>query len=151
MSCIEWILITRTTTPAYDEEIGPRPVSRAPFLMFLDLSFEMAGAGAQPFVDNKLKQRKVLLFSKTSSPECKTVKELLQEYKMAVQHFEVVEIEKRQDVNQIEDYFMILCLSDRREVPQLFVDGKYVGGEKEILLMHESGQLKKVLQAAGVM
>ncbi|KAL3870727.1 hypothetical protein ACJMK2_038771 [Sinanodonta woodiana] len=111
----------------------------------------MAGAGAQPFVDNKIKQRKVLMFSKTYSPECKTVKSLLQEYNIAEKHFEVVEIEKRQDVNQIEDYFMILCLSDQREMPQLFVDGKYVGGEKEVLLMHASGQLKKVLQAAGAM
>jgi len=29
---------------------------------------------------------------------------------------EVVNIERRQDVNQIEDYFMVMCLSEKREV-----------------------------------
>ncbi|OWF37483.1 glutaredoxin-C8-like [Mizuhopecten yessoensis] len=102
-------------------------------------------AGAKPFVDSKIKQRPVLLFSKKYSPESKMVKEIMDGYKLTNKTYEVVEIENRQDCNQIEDYFQIICLTDRREVPQLFVRGKYIGGEQEIRRLHESGNLGKIL------
>ena len=73
-------------------------------------------AGATKFVDDKLKQRRVILFTKSYSPECKLVRGLLDEYKLSDTEFEVVEIERRQDVVQIENYFQILCLTDSRAV-----------------------------------
>ena len=76
----------------------------------------MAGAGARPFVDQKIAQRKVMLFSKSYVPECKEVKEVLEEFGMSADHYEFVELEKRQDVNQIENYFQILCLTNNRAV-----------------------------------
>jgi len=77
-------------------------------------------AGAKPFVDKKLTQRKVILFSKTTSPACKTIKEVLDGYGLKFPKYEVVEIENRQDCNQIENYFQILCLTDRRDVRTFF-------------------------------
>ena len=76
----------------------------------------MAGVGAKKFVDEKLDQRKVLLFSKTYSPESQSVLKLLEDYNMKHPTFEVINIETRQDCNQIENYFQIKCLTDRREV-----------------------------------
>ena len=76
----------------------------------------MAGAGAKIFVDKKLAQRKVLLFAKTYSPESQAVQKLLDEYNMKHPTVEIINIEARQDCNQIENYFQILCLTDRREV-----------------------------------
>ena len=76
----------------------------------------MAGAGARPFVDQKIAQRKVMLFSKSYVPECREVKEVLVEFGMSPDHYEFVELEKRQDVNQIENYFQILCLTNNRAV-----------------------------------
>ncbi|XP_076451426.1 glutaredoxin-1-like [Babylonia areolata] len=111
----------------------------------------MAGAGAKPFVDKKLAQRKVMLFSKSYVPECKEVKSVLAEFQMSPAIYEYVEIEKRQDVNQIENYFQILCLTDNRAVPQLFVDKRYIGGHEEIMRMHNNGTLKTVLQEAGAL
>lgn len=37
------------------------------------------------------------------------------------------------------------------QVPQLFLDGKYIGGEKEITLMHQSGELGKLLVTSGAL
>ena len=84
----------------------------------------MAGAGARPFVDLKLAQRKVMLFSKSCVPECKEVKAVLAEFGMSPDIYEFVEIEKRQDVNQIENYFQILCLTDNRAVSILITSMK---------------------------
>ncbi|CAL1531430.1 unnamed protein product [Lymnaea stagnalis] len=108
-------------------------------------------ADAIPFIDLKLKQRKVILFSKSYSPECKMVKMILGQYKLSDKDYEVVEIEKRQDCVQIENYFQVLCLTDSRTVPRLFVEGHYIGGEKEITLLQKSGELKKILKEARVL
>lgn len=78
--------------------------------------YSVAGAGAVPFIDIKLKQRKVALFTKSYSPECKKVKDILDTYQLCGQDYEICEIQSRQDCTQIENYFHILCLSDTRTV-----------------------------------
>ena len=83
------------------------------------------------FVDYKIMQRRVLLFSKKYIPACRQVKEILQKFNLSSQIFEVVEIESRQDVNQIENYFQVICLTDSREVRKLFLNNEYI-----ILLLH---------------
>lgn len=81
----------------------------------------MAGAGAEPFVNKKLQQRKLMMFSKTYSPECKAVKAIFSTYPLAPTHFEMVEIEKRQDCTQIENYFQTLCLTNNRAVSVILI------------------------------
>ncbi|XP_059175704.1 uncharacterized protein LOC131955560 [Physella acuta] len=105
-------------------------------------------AGAIPYVDSKLRQRKIILFSKSYSPECKMIKKIISEHQLSERDFEIVEIEKRQDCVQIENYFQVLCLTDARSVPRLFVNGEYIGGEKEIVLLQKSGELKNIFAAA---
>ena len=78
-------------------------------------------AGAKPFVDAKLKQRKVVLFSKSYSPECNGIKDIMDRFDLADKDYEVVEIEKRQDCTQIENYFQILCLTDSRAVRVAYI------------------------------
>lgn len=105
----------------------------------------MAGAGAMPFVDNKIAQRRVILFTKSCCPDSKTARKYLDEFNLGHDIYEVVEIEKRQDCTQIENYFQILCLSDTREVPQLFIEGKYIGGWREIPRLYNSGELASLV------
>ncbi|XP_050414156.1 uncharacterized protein LOC126828411 [Patella vulgata] len=107
-------------------------------------------AGAQTFVDAKLAQKKVLLFTKSYCPESETAKTVLDGYKLMLKDFEVVEIEKRQDCIQIENYLHRLSLTNSRVTPQLFVAGKYVGSDMDIPRLHSNGQLKQVLQQAKV-
>ena len=76
----------------------------------------MSGAGAIPFVENKLHQRKVILFAKSFVPECKTVREILDSYKIIPDEYEVCDIESRQDSTQIENYLQIICLTNARAV-----------------------------------
>ena len=84
----------------------------------------MAGAGAKPFIDAKIKQRKVVMFAKSYSPECKMVRAIMEEYQMSPNVYEVCEIECRQDCTQIENYFQIVCQTDTRSVRQLQLCGQ---------------------------
>ncbi|XP_074655357.1 glutaredoxin-like [Tubulanus polymorphus] len=110
----------------------------------------MAGGGAIAFVDAKIKQRPVMLFSKTHSPDCKEIKSILKQYSMSPHVCEITEIDARQDCTQIDNYFQTICLTDRREVPQLFVRSRYIGGAREIVRLHASGELENVFQEAEV-
>ena len=80
--------------------------------------YSSAGAGAVMFVDAKIAQRKVMLFTKKWSRESEEIKELLNSYKLSGNHYEFCEIESRQDCGEIENYFQILCETDSRVVSE---------------------------------
>ena len=73
-------------------------------------------AGAEVFVDAKIQQKKVMVFAKKQSPACKRAREILKEYGLDIKTCEFVEIERRQDCTQIENYFQTICLTDTRAV-----------------------------------
>jgi hypothetical protein len=77
----------------------------------------MSGA-TKLFVDTKLKQRPVIVFSKKASAECLRAKMILSNYEldMPEDFCEYVEIESRQDCGSIENYLMQLSLNDCRQV-----------------------------------
>lgn len=102
-------------------------------------------AASRKFVDEKIKQRKVLMFAKVWCSECKQAKSILDQYKMTPDTFEVLNIDSRQDCSKIENYFQVLCLTDRRNVPRLFINGKHIGDLEVIRRMHENNSLRKTL------
>ena len=78
--------------------------------------YSSAGVGAAPFIDAKIAQRKVILFTKQRNQDSEEVKEVLSTYKLPEDIFEICEIESRQDCNQIENYFQVLCQTNSRIV-----------------------------------
>ena len=76
----------------------------------------MAGFVWKTFVDKKIKQRKVVMFGKTRSPACVFSLDMLRSYNMDSDTFEVINLEKRRDVSEIETYFHTICLTDNRDV-----------------------------------
>ena len=59
---------------------------------------------------------KVMLFTKKRCIDSQAVMEILGKYALTDEVYGTVEIECRQDVTQIENYFQILCLTDSRAV-----------------------------------
>ena len=43
----------------------------------------------------------------------------------------------------------VLCYCVK--VPRLFIDGRFIGGEREIQRLHESGELTNILLEAGAL
>lgn len=71
-------------------------------------------AGAKLFVDKKLAQGNIVVFSKSYSPDCKLIQRILAEY--SLKNLLYVDIESRQDCTQLENYLQILCQTDARSV-----------------------------------
>ena len=73
-------------------------------------------AGARPFIDAKIKQRAVLMFTKKQCPDSKLARSIMGDYKLRTDVFECCDIDSRQDCTQIENYLQVLCLTDTRSV-----------------------------------
>jgi monothiol glutaredoxin len=90
---------------------------------------------------------KVLLFMKgnKSFPQCGFSSKVVEILKSEGVDFETVNVLADPEIRQgIKDY------SSWPTIPQLYVNGKFVGGCDIVTEMHASGELDKELRAAGV-
>ena len=75
------------------------------------------------FVKHSILSRRVVLFSKSADPYCLLAKKTLQQYKIRPDSLLILEIDRRQDVQQVENFlaFICKCPDFGREVPRLFI------------------------------
>ncbi|XP_068576151.1 glutaredoxin-1 [Cebidichthys violaceus] len=104
---------------------------------------------AQQFVQTKIKGDKVVLFIKPTCPYCITAKEVLSKYKFKPGHLECVDISKRGDMSNMQEYF--LELTGARTVPRVFIGEECVGGGSDVEALHKSGKLESMLQSIGAL
>ncbi|KAK2657086.1 hypothetical protein Ddye_010138 [Dipteronia dyeriana] len=95
------------------------------------------------FVQNSIFSNKIVMFSKSYCPYCSRAKHIFAE--LHEKPF-VVELDLRDDGAQI--MYVLLDLVGRRTVPQIFVNGKHVGGCDDLKASVSSGQLQKLLGAS---
>lgn len=57
--------------------------------------------------------------------------------------YKVIEIENRQDCDQIQD--VLGNMTGARSVPRVFVNGKFIGGGTDVKKLNETGELAKML------
>ncbi|RXG54578.1 Glutaredoxin-C4 [Armadillidium vulgare] len=100
----------------------------------------MEGETAQ-FVQEKINNHKIMIFSKSYCPYCKTAKECFNELGAK---YEVLELDKDPKGNEIQD--ILLEITGARSVPRVFVNGKCIGGGSETKELLNSGQLKKMIE-----
>ena len=97
-------------------------------------------------INNKIKEKPVFVISKKSCPYCVKAKDALKKYKILQDSMEIMEIDKRKDMVEIQDFMMEL--TGGRSVPRVFIGGKFVGGGDETMAAHKKGKLQKMLEDA---
>nr|XP_023880322.1 glutaredoxin-C3 isoform X1 [Quercus suber]POE75853.1 glutaredoxin-c3 [Quercus suber] len=102
-----------------------------------------ASTSASAFVQNVIYSNKIAFFSKSYCPYCLRAKGILSE--LHEQPF-VVELDLRDDGAEIQD--VLLDLVGRHTVPQIFVNGKHIGGSDDLKAAVQSGQLQKLLSTS---
>jgi monothiol glutaredoxin len=123
----------RTTMP-------PRPAPQAA------AAAPKAEGSVHDFIDGMVKSNKLFLFMKgsPSAPQCgfsANAAGILQSYGVEIPHFDVL---SDPDVRQgIKEY------SDWPTIPQLYIGGEFVGGSDILTELHQSGELRGMLQKAG--
>lgn len=100
---------------------------------------------AKEFIDNTVKEHKIVLFMKGTAqfPQCGFSGRAIQLMKACgVKDLVTVNVLEDDDVRQgIKDY------SNWPTIPQLYVDGEFVGGSDIMNEMFESGELQKMIPA----
>jgi len=106
-------------------------------------------AKGKQLVIELIKNKKVVMVSKSSCPFCVKAKNALANYKIKPDEYEILEIAGRDDMSEIQDYMREI--TGARSVPRVFIDGKCIGGGDETMSLHRSNQLNGLLQNAGAL
>ncbi|PIA57085.1 hypothetical protein AQUCO_00600070v1 [Aquilegia coerulea] len=101
-------------------------------------TIEMNSASA--YVQNIVYSNKIAIFSKSYCPYSTRAKRIFS--KLHEKPF-VVELDLRDDGSQIQD--VLLDLVGKRTVPQVFVNGKHIGGSDDTKIAFLNGQLQSLL------
>ncbi|KAH7861994.1 hypothetical protein Vadar_033494 [Vaccinium darrowii] len=106
---------------------------------------EAAASSSSPaaFVKKTISSHSIVIFSKSYCPYCRRAKAVFKELNQAPH---VVELDERDDGWNIQDALSEIV--GRRTVPQVFINGKHLGGSDDTVEAFESGQLAKLLGVA---
>ncbi|KDQ21582.1 hypothetical protein BOTBODRAFT_99687 [Botryobasidium botryosum FD-172 SS1] len=93
------------------------------------------------------KESPVVVFSKVCLPYSRRAKELLASYALHPPP-RIIEVDIRDDSGLIKA--LLQHLTHRATFPNILVDSVSIGGSDELQALHSSGQLRSILEKAGV-
>ncbi|MBA0583597.1 glutaredoxin-C4 [Gossypium raimondii] len=99
-----------------------------------------ADSSEAAFVKKTISVHKIVIFSKSYCPYCRKAKSVFKELKEVPF---VVELDERDDGWNIQDALSEIV--GRRTVPQVFINGKHIGGSDDTVEAYQSGKLAKLL------
>ncbi|KAJ1678639.1 hypothetical protein EV182_003642 [Spiromyces aspiralis] len=94
-------------------------------------------------VDALIRENTVIIFSRTTCPFCGSTKELLDRYNIPYRAIELDLVENGQDV-----LAYLLELTGQHTVPNIFINGKHIGGFSELEAGFRDGTVQKLLAEA---
>jgi len=109
-----------------------------------ETDLQMESSAEYKYIQKRITENPVMVFSKTTCPYCKMAKEALD--KTGVNYI-VEEIEDRPDCSQLQDVFA--KITGGKTVPRVFIGGKCVGGGSETYSLYNKGELVPLLKDAG--
>ncbi|CAH9070468.1 unnamed protein product [Cuscuta epithymum] len=95
---------------------------------------------AAAFVKKTISSHSIVIFSKSYCPYCKRAKAVFKELNLKPY---IVELDERDDGWLIQG--AVSETVGRRTVPQVFINGKHIGGSDDTVEAYESGELHKLL------
>ncbi|KAF3781089.1 Glutaredoxin-C4 [Nymphaea thermarum] len=100
-----------------------------------------ASSSPRSFVRKTVSSNRIVIFSKSFCPYCRRAKAVFQQLNRTPY---VVELDQRDDGADIQD--ALQQLFGRRTVPQVFINGKHLGGSDDTVEAYENGELAKLLE-----
>jgi glutaredoxin 3 len=111
---------------------------------FISMVSSAASSPEADFVKKTISSHKIVIFSKSYCPYCKKAKSVFRELDQVPY---VVELDEREDGWSIQTALGEIV--GRRTVPQVFINGKHLGGSDDTVDAYESGELAKLLGVSG--
>ncbi|TPX61220.1 hypothetical protein PhCBS80983_g01307 [Powellomyces hirtus] len=92
-------------------------------------------------VEDAIAKHKVLIYSKTYCPYCDKAKALLKSKNV---NYEIIELDTVKDGEKMHAH--LKELSGQTTVPNIYINGKHIGGCSDLIELDQSGELDKLLQ-----
>lgn len=103
------------------------------------------GEDVDAFVQKKIAGADVMVFAKSYCPYCRHTRSLLQEVvvpsDVSVDIIDMDQMKEDGPLIQME----LMTTTGQRTVPNIFINGKHIGGDSEFTKLHESGKLEEML------
>ena len=110
-----------------------------------DLSSVKFSVDLQTTIERQIEREPVLIYSKDNCPHCISAKKLL--FDKNVPHtVREINLEK----NSIKKQAILFQITNQKTLPIIFIAGTHIGGAQELRDMAKSGQLRALLDDAGV-
>ncbi|MBI1241283.1 Grx4 family monothiol glutaredoxin [Umezakia ovalisporum] len=96
-------------------------------------------------IDNLIKQNKILVFMKGNKlmPQCGFSNNVVQILNTLAVPFETVDVLSDPEIRQgIKEY------SDWPTIPQVYVDGQFIGGSDIMIELYQKGELQEIVEVA---
>ncbi|RIA94711.1 glutaredoxin 1 [Glomus cerebriforme] len=97
-------------------------------------------SGIKDLVEKLIQENPIMIFSKSYCPYCKKAKETIEGLRKKYKAFEIDEADNG---SAIQDY--LKEKTSQRTVPNIFIDGKHVGGCDSLLAAKDDGSLEKMI------
>ncbi|XP_077217156.1 glutaredoxin family protein [Tasmannia lanceolata] len=94
----------------------------------------------EAFVKKTISQHDIVIFSKSYCPYCRRSKAVFKELNKVPY---VIELDQRDDGFDVQN--ALSRIIGRRTVPQVFINGKHIGGSDDTVDAYENGTLVKLL------
>ncbi|KAK3130990.1 hypothetical protein QOZ80_6BG0500610 [Eleusine coracana subsp. coracana] len=114
----------------------------AALIAFAAFGSVSSGSSPKSFVKSTVRAHDVVIFSKSYCPYCRRAKAVFKELELKKEPY-VVELDQREDGGEIQD--VLLDIVGKRTVPQVFINGKHLGGSDDTVEAYQSGKLAKLL------
>ncbi|XP_028774105.1 glutaredoxin-C4-like [Neltuma alba] len=108
--------------------------------LYLAHTYSESDAG---FVHNAISSHKIVIFSKSYCPYCRRAKTV---FKHLNQTPHIVELDEREDGWKIHSKLSKIVGS--HTVPQVFINGKHIGGSDDTIAAYGTGELARLLGIA---
>lgn len=99
----------------------------------------------QQRIDNLVKQHKILVFMKGNKlmPQCGFSNNVVQILNTLGVPYETVDVLADSEIRQgVKDY------SDWPTIPQVYIDGEFVGGSDVLIELYQQGKLQEMVEVA---
>ncbi|KAG8681440.1 hypothetical protein FRC09_017487 [Ceratobasidium sp. 395] len=140
-------LADRAAQNALPATLDPRSPIPADVILDFNTRSDFAQLEVDDLVQDTWIRNPIVIFSKVHSPQGRDVKKIFASYKLKPAPT-VFDIDERQDAAVLEP--LLYRLTGQKSLPITLMAGRAIGSLTDIATAHESGELKRAMQSAGV-
>lgn len=117
---------------------------------FLLISAENLSTGedVDAYVERRIREAHVMVFAKSYCPFCQRTRALLTEKSDEMDgmwKLDIVDLDQLQENDGALIQMELLTKTGQKTVPNIFIGGKHIGGNSDLMKLNESGELEEIL------